>query len=229
MKTRTKFIAMAMVAIFSALSLTACNKFKQKQFSYVGIIDDKTVFLDNDNGKVLYVGNNRIVSSIDLNSNTNEINTIKNFEIISSSRNRFGLLQYTYKLSTRFYNNQMLYQLNIKAENLDIKILGEKVKDITEMEKLINETKRKIIFIDKDKFELESFIPQTSGNFSLVADYEPIISDGEGSYQGGNKTSEFYNLKTQGRIPITFENYMEIDNIKIEVIHPYPSSLQDRD
>jgi hypothetical protein len=196
---------------FLSIFFTSCNKFKPQQFSYVGIVDDKTVFLDNDNGKVIYVDSNRIVNSIDLNSNTNEINTTKNFEDSFYSGAIFSWdvtkgLKYTFLLSTRFYNKQMLYQLNIKAENMNGEIVYKP--EMEETLKKLREKKINIIFIDKEKFELESFTPQISENISLEDMYDTA----------GNKISEFFDVSIQGRIPITFENYMEISDIKIEGI-----------
>ena len=110
-------VLLFMVIIISFICIS-CQK-----FSFIETKNGQSVFLDSNNGKVVYVNNsNRVSDYVDLKINEQEIAKIKNDKEINDSaqkmkdwgKNSIPGTKYSLEFLTRFYNDKLLYILQIE-------------------------------------------------------------------------------------------------------------------
>ena len=169
------------MVIIVSLFCIGCQKFE-----YIGTKDGQTAFLDSNNGKVIYINNsNRVVDYVDLKLNTNEISRIRNDKDLNDSAQKMKFwgkkdipgTKYTLELSTRFYNDKLLYILQIGPYDDGLSRLANT--------------------ITVDLVDLAGFSLETIDTLRWVQSV-----DAEGKAQ---------KLSANGNLPITLENYFEID------------------
>jgi len=177
-----------------SIFLTGCDGIKNRQYSYIGTMDLKHIFLNN-NGKIIFTDHNfEVISYNDLH---------RNFENIRN--NRFNNITYEinsniFEMSTRFYDNKLLYIIKLKIINENLNQINEEVLidriDNSEEYLKINEIMEgNLNFVLTDNiFDLEEFTV---------------------NYWEKNKLENGYILTTKGSISITLENYREIKSFYI--------------
>jgi hypothetical protein len=161
--------------------LTGCQK--DNPFVFIETRNGQTIFLDASRGKLIYVDeSNRIIDYVDLKPNEVSINEIVDNKQRAINNKDWGSegvpgTDYSISLSTRFYNNRLLYVLKIAPYNDKIKQFARTVS---------------IDLSDINGFNLGE-IESSYGWTTTV--------DNDGKEIG---------LNTQGSIPITLRNYLEI-------------------
>jgi hypothetical protein len=170
------------VFIFSIV-ISGCQK--DNPFVFIETKSGQSVFLDASRGKLIYVDeSNRIIDYVDLRPDQTAISEIvKNKDQAINNKDRGSEdvpgTNYSVSLSTRFYNNRLLYVLRITPSDDKIKQFARTVAiDLT----------------DRNGFNL--------GEIESTYSWTTIV-DNDGKEMG---------LSTQGSIPITLRNYLEIYN-----------------
>ena len=154
------------------------------KYSFVETKNNQSVYLDQEKGKVIFVDEtNRIVDSISLNLTVQDIQSIKENKAIVFEPKIFGVKD----IGTR---SKYFLSLNIRFYN-------NKLLYLTTIKPYNSGTRRiantiNILLGDSNGFVLEEFSPR--GLVITIEDDEEV------------------GLDTFGSIPITINNYMEIDN-----------------
>jgi hypothetical protein len=171
---------LSLLAVTVFILSAACQK-----YSRIGEKDSQSVFLDEYNGKVIYINNsNRVVDYVDLKLNEQEIKEIRTNKELNDSLqkmkdwgdNTIAGTKYSLNLATRFYNDKLLYILELKPYDDNITRLANTITvDLTDIVGFTLET------IDPERWTRSV--------------------DAEGNPQ---------QLTARGSIPITLENYLEI-------------------
>ena len=192
-------------------------------FSLIDSTNGKYIYLDSKNGKVITLYNNHIIDYVDLNLSGNETTKIKkriSGQKLFSSQNTLnipnirdlppvlrganpyvdieesgeirssGVIRCTHNLSIRYFNQNMLYIFSIDTN------------DYHQEEKIKNHNIN-IILTDSSGFVLMEFTPQMS-KLQDRSSREP----GQRSYTG----------KLHGSIPITLDDYLEIESYEINSV-----------
>jgi hypothetical protein len=175
------YLAVFFLSASTAVLLTGCRK--DNPFVFIETRNGQTVFLDASKGKVIYVDeSNRIIDYVDLKPNGEAISEIVENKSRAINAKEWGAedipgTDYSVSLSTRFYNNRLLYLLSIKPYNDKARQFARTVK---------------IELNDRNGFNL--------GEIDSSYDWVSSVDDA-GKEMG---------LNTQGSIPITLRNYLEI-------------------
>lgn len=175
-----RFFTLSLIVFF--ISITSCQKYE-----FIGLKEGQNVFLDNINGKVIYINNsNRVVDYVDLKLNSSEITRIQIDKDLNDSAQKMKFwgdknipgTKYSLELSTRFYNDKLLYILQIRPYDDGVSRLANTIT---------------VDLVDTAGFVLETIDPTR---------WIRIVND-EGKAQ---------RLSTSGSLPVTLENYFEIDD-----------------
>jgi hypothetical protein len=175
--------ALLILALISFLSLFITGCKKENPFVFIETKNGQSVFLDALHGKIIYVDeSNRIIDYVDLKPNQVLIEEIAENKERSINTKDWGIedipgSDYSVTLSTRFYNNRLLYVLKITPYNEKIKQFARTVS---------------IDLSDKNGFNL--------GEIESSYDWTITVDD----------SGKEIGLNTQGSIPITLRNYLEI-------------------
>ena len=114
-----KGFVIGLLAVFCGVFFVGC---KENEFSYIKTRDGQSVFLDGKNGKVIYVNSsNRVIDFVDLNLSAREITTIRRNKEANDALQRMrewdkrtiSGTNYSLELSTRFYDDRLLYILEM--------------------------------------------------------------------------------------------------------------------
>jgi hypothetical protein len=173
------------VLIFVCLVFMGCSKEQEYPFSFVEQKGGISVYLDGQKGKIIYIDEtNRIIDYVDLRPNSTAVQTIeqnKNDALMNKDRGSKDMpgTDYSIELSTRFYNNKLLYMMKLSPYNDKAKRFARTVS---------------IQLMDDRGFVL--------GEIESSYDWTTTVDD----------TGKEIALSTQGSIPITLRNYLEIVN-----------------
>jgi hypothetical protein len=174
------FVAAVFVS-FLAFFAFGCQK--ENPFVFIETRNGQSVFLDASKGKLIYVDeSNRIIDYVDLKPDRTAVDGIV-FDKNRSIATKFWGIEdipgtdYSVSLSTRFYNNRLLYILTVVPYNDKGKQFARTVS---------------IDLSDENGFHLG----EIGSNHSWIT-----TVDDDGKETG---------LNTQGSIPITLRNYLEI-------------------
>jgi hypothetical protein len=179
-----KKVVFCLVSVVLVVGLfSSCQK-QNYPFSYVGTQNGQTIYLDGAKGKVVYVDeSNRIIDYVSLRPDSNDITNIVYNKTRAIENKDWGERsipgkEYSLSLSTRFYNNRLLYQIKITPFNDKARQFARTVT---------------VELNDKNGFNL--------GEIDSTYSWTQTV-DSEGNPMG---------LNTQGSIPITLRNYLEIE------------------
>ena len=152
-----KKIFIGLALIISLFLLFSCNKEKSnsqnispQKYAYVGEKNGQSIFLNTIEGKAIYVNNkNQVSDYVDLVINEIEIDKIRNDkEHIKSLQYAFDWgkqkitnTKYTISLKARYYNDNLLYILEIEPYDINLFRLANTIK---------------IQFVDENGFTLET-------------------------------------------------------------------------
>jgi hypothetical protein len=171
--------------MFFLLFCIGCQKFE-----HIGTKDGQTIFLDSSNGKVIYINNsNRVVDYVDLKLNKDEIRRIKNDKELNDSAQKMKIwgernipgTKYTLELSTRFYNDKLLYILQIGPYDDGISRLANTITvDLVDLAGFSLETidpTRWIRSVDASgkaqKLSASGDLPITLENYFEISEWDP--------------------------------------------------------
>jgi len=158
---------------------------KENPFVFVETKNGQSVFLDASRGKLVYVDeSNRLIDYVDLRPNATDVQAVvsnKQQAIINNNRGTQNIpgTKYSITLSTRFYNNRLLYLLKITP-------FDDKVKQFART--------LSVEVSDENGFNLGEI--ESTYRWTTIVDFD------------GKEVG----LSSQGSIPITLRNYLEIDN-----------------
>jgi hypothetical protein len=175
-----RFYTALIIFLFLSL-LLGCKR--ENPFVFIETKNGQSVFLDASRGKIIYVDeSNRIIDYVDLKPNQETISEIVENKDRAINNKDWGSedipeTDYSISLSTRFYNNRLLYVLKITPYDDKVKQFARTVS---------------IALSDKNGFNLG----EIESTYSWIT-----TVDGNGKEIG---------LNTQGSIPITLRNYLEI-------------------
>jgi hypothetical protein len=165
--------------LFVSILIISCNK-----YAFVETKNNQSVYLDQEKGKVVYVDEtNRVVDSVNLNLTQQDIQNIEEektqiFEAKFLGTKDVGTrTTYNLSLSMRFYNNRLLYLVDIKPYNSGTRRMANTIN---------------VHLADINGFVLEEL--DLRGWTTAVENEEEI------------------GLSTFGSIPISINNYMEIND-----------------
>jgi len=170
---------------FISLFCFGCQKFE-----HIGTKDGQTAFLDSSNGKIIYINNsNRVVDYVDLNLSKDEISRIKNDKELNDSAQKMKFwgkrdipgTKYSIELSTRFYNDKLLYILQIGPYDDGISRLANTITvDLVDLDGFSLETiepKRWIRSVDESgkaqKLSTNGNLPITLENYFEISEWDP--------------------------------------------------------
>jgi hypothetical protein len=178
-------IKIFVVLILVCCIFVGCSKEQEYPFSFVEQKSGISVYLDGQKGKIIYIDEtNRIIDYVDLRPNSTIIQTIeqnKNDALMNKDRGSEDMpgTDFSIKLSTRFYNNRLLYMMELSPYNDKARQFARTVS---------------IDLMDDRGFVL--------GEIESTRSWTARV-DSSGKETG---------LDTQGSIPITLRNYLEIEN-----------------
>jgi hypothetical protein len=115
------------VLFFVCLVFLGCSKEQEYPFSFVEQKGGISVYLDGQKGKIIYIDEtNRIIDYVDLRPNSTIVHAIeqnKNDALMNKDRGNKNMpgTDYSIELSTRFYNNRLLYMMKLSPFNDKIK------------------------------------------------------------------------------------------------------------
>jgi hypothetical protein len=174
------FMALVFVSLLAFLAF-GCQK--ENPFVFIETKNGQSVFLDASKGKLIYVDeSNRIIDYVDLKPDKTSVEGIvldKDRSITTIDRGSKDIpgTDYSVSLSTRFYNNRLLYILKIEPYKDNSEQFARTVS---------------IDLSDKTGFKL--------GEIESTYSWVSIVDD----------TGKRVGLNTQGSVPITLRNYLEI-------------------
>lgn len=173
-------LTLVLVSLLSFLT-TGCRK--ENPFEFIETRSGQAVFLNAAKGNLIYVDeSNRIVDHVSLNPDSTVIADIAESKDTALRNKNWGSddipgTEYSVSLSTRFYNNRLLYILKITPFDSRVRQFARTIS---------------IDLADRNGFNLEEIESTTDWTTTVDGDGEPI------------------GLNTQGGIPITLRNYLEI-------------------
>jgi hypothetical protein len=169
------------VVLFLAFLVTGCQK--KNPFVFIETRNGQTVFLDASRGKLIYVDeSNRIIDYVNLKPSGSVIKEIVSNKEMAINNKDWGSedvpgTDYSVSLSTRFYNNRLLYVLNVSPFN--------------------DRARQFARTLAIDLSDINGFnLGEIETSYSWVTSVDDT----------GKETG----LNTQGSIPITLRNYLEI-------------------
>jgi hypothetical protein len=121
-----------LMLIFLSLFISGCQK--ENPFVFIETRNGQAVFLDASRGKLIYVDeSNRIIDYVDLKPNGETISEIVENKDRAINNKDWGSedipgTDYSISLSTRFYNNRLLYILEIEPHNDKVRQFARTVK-----------------------------------------------------------------------------------------------------
>ncbi|MDR2400392.1 MAG: hypothetical protein LBD73_01920 [Deferribacteraceae bacterium] len=171
------------LVVFLALFILACQK--QGQYQYVETKDGRDFFLNSGEGKVVYVDkSNRIIDYVDLSLSLDEVARIKKEKALNDSSQKY-----------RSFNESQIagtdYSAEIRTRFYSDRLLYKVTVSPYREDLNRNSSNISFQFTDVAGFTLESVEPK--GWTRIVDDNGTPVA-----------------LETNGRIPMTLENYLEI-------------------
>jgi hypothetical protein len=86
-----RFLIIIGFVSFFSMSCEKVKTYFNPNFTYIEIIDGKNTFLDNENGKLIYVGNNQIIGYLNL-KEENKMRLYESFSGDGYTIDRFSTL-----------------------------------------------------------------------------------------------------------------------------------------
>jgi hypothetical protein len=166
----------------AVFSLGGCQK---NPYEFIGNQNGQSVYLDAVHGKVIFVDeSNRIIDYLDLKPNSEQVNEIVHDKAAAISNKEWKSQtipgkDYSVSLSTRFYNNRLLYVLKVSPGT-------DKARDFARTVS--------VELTDRNGFVLGEIETSYSWTRTLDDDGTPVF------------------FTSQGSIPITLRNYLEISS-----------------
>jgi hypothetical protein len=169
--------------VFSVLLLFGCSGKQEYPFSYVGERNGQSIYLDDQKGKIIYLDEtNRIIDYVDLRPNSSDISLIE--------KNKTAALQNIDRGKKDIPGQD--YSVTLSTRYYSNRLLY-----IMDIEPYNDNTRR---FANSVSVELSDSKGFLLGEISSSYNWTNIVDD------EGKRVS----MQTQGSIPITLRNYLEI-------------------
>ena len=173
------------ITVLSIFTIFSCGPLQNNRYVFVETKDGLSIFLDGRNGNLVYIDEtNRVIDYVSLSPSTTEISDIERnkqqaLRITTRGDRAIPGMEFTVKLSTRFYSNRLLYVIELEPYNDRASRFANTIS---------------IELLDSNQFLLGTIGRSTNWIRSV---------DSSGNPSG---------LTTQGSIPITLRNYLEINS-----------------
>ena len=171
------------IILFFVFTVIGCDQ-QNNRFVFVETKDGLSVYLDGRSGRLIYIDEtNRIIDYVSLTPSSDVISSIESnkqqaLRITSRGSRDIPGMEFTVRLSTRFYSNRLLYTLELEPYN-----------------------DRATRFANTISIELLDSSSFVIGTINRSTNWVRSVDN------SGNPTG----LSTQGSIPITLRNYLEIN------------------
>jgi hypothetical protein len=182
--TKHEFFGLLVIGCTLSL-LLGCSK-----YSFIENKDGQSVFLDERGGKIIYVdASNRVIEQVDLKTKTVNQDGTGKTEAMSGKEWRMKTIpgtDFKVTFSSRFYNNKLLYQIQIEpynnktrsfARSISIKLTDKKGFVLETISSLYNWTN--LVNDTGEDIGLNTYgsIPITLGNYLEINDWGPLWSN----------------------------------------------------
>jgi hypothetical protein len=177
------------VLFFICLVLAGCSREQEYPFSFVEQKSGISVYLDGQKGKIIYIDEtNRIIDYVDLRPNSTAIQVIeqnKNDALVNKDRGSKDMpgTDYSIELSTRFYNNRLLYMIKLSpfndkikrfARTVSIQLMDDRGFVLGEIESSYDWTTSVDVTGKEIALDAQGSIPITLRNYLEIVNWGPL-------------------------------------------------------